>query len=60
MGCPAPTDVSVKLPAHVTGALVDMARSKRVASVKGRDVMIPFEPGVAGAHTALYYVGNGL
>ena len=57
---PEPANVSVKLPAAVTGSLVDLARYKRVASVGGRAVTIRFQPGVAGAHTALYYIGKGL
>jgi len=57
---PEPANVSVKLPAAVTGALVDLTCAKRVASVDGRAVTVRFRPGVAGAHTALYYIGKGL
>ena len=53
-----PATLTVTLPGAMTGQLRDLARKRPAGPVEGRKVTIPFEPGVPGAHAALYYVGT--
>jgi hypothetical protein len=54
---PKPVTAKLRLPISVRGTLWDLARKKRLGEVDGRDLTIEWSPGVAGARTALYYVG---
>ncbi|MDP6980743.1 MAG: hypothetical protein QF570_19435, partial [Myxococcota bacterium] len=52
--------VGLKLPREVEGAVWDVARRQRLGEVgrsRGRELSFEWRPGVAGAHTALFYVG---
>ena len=55
---PSPATLTVTVPGAMTGRVYDLARKRPAGPVDGRKVTIPFEPGVPGAHAALYYVGT--
>ena len=52
--------VELRLPNDVEGTLWDLARKQPLGEVSGRELTLEWRPGVAGARTALYYVGPAL
>ncbi len=51
--------VRLELPSYVKGRVWDLARANQVATVDGSGkLFLNFVPGVEGAHTALYFIGE--
>ncbi|MCJ8330835.1 MAG: hypothetical protein HRT89_19575 [Lentisphaeria bacterium] len=53
-----PGKVKITLPVSVSGRLTDLSHKKELGKVNGKVIELDFKPGVDGAFTALYLIGN--